>query len=746
MHNYSLLINKKLYFRNVIIFLIFFIIFFLYQAAAVYGSSGLFLFVNVMILIIFFLTAFNAKAGLYLFIFTIPVFNSLTTILAIRPVPILLFFFFAFFLGFLLNFFDKDFKNKLFLIKQKIFDREIGIAILAFIILLVISLAVTVFRYSNFYPFITDSYHNLKVNNTGVDSTSAIWWTLNYFFNYVIAFAMLFAVFNILNKFRDIIVALVVAVFSAVLSSFFGIYQYFVNPYIGSFKYWVDTGRFNSTFTDPNSLGSYCILLFPIFITLIIISKKWYLRLIFSILTVPFVFMLLFSGARIAILGMFLSLLIFLIPLLIRFIKFVLRLPGKKKIVVSTAVLVIIVIIIVFLLGIFLTSNPIKSKILSIGLFQRMLGTIKTFTTFTKVNGFLEALKAISNNRYIFWSQAINMTKDFPVSGVGAGSYILTLPNYLYNLERSFTIIDFTGNYYLQVLSEIGFAGLILILFIYFLFIKKIIIYFRLRRLRNLEPVKNSNYWILYGLFTSFITMLAVQFFGPFTNFMEIQFTFWLIISLMIAYIKISQENSSTDLQTSEEDSNDILRADKNSADMSKGINVQSPLCLSDKLNFSLRQKISLIIIVLVFAGSLLISSLTDLSIATTQNEENWSNNYGFSEVAKMQDKKYRWTAADASEVLNKEGTELIIPVQDGYPGENKKPVVIKFYVDNLLIKKIKVEDDSWYNVNLKIPEFVKTRFTLTIVNSRTWVPKEVGLNNDTRRLGIRVGEYKFIK
>ncbi|MBE3089074.1 MAG: O-antigen ligase family protein [Actinobacteria bacterium] len=735
MHNHSLLISKKLYFRNIIIFLIFFIIFFLYQAAAVYGSSGLFLFVNILILIIFFLTAFNAKAGLYLFIFTIPIFNSLTTILKIRPVPMLLFFFFAFFLGFLLNFFDNDFKNRLVLIKQKIFDREIGIAVLAFIVLLVVSLAVTVFRYSNFYPFITDSYHNLKVNNAGVDSTSAIWWTLTYFFNYVIAFAMLFAVFNILNKFRDIIVALVVAVFSAVLASFFGFYQYFVNPYIGNFKLWVDAGRLNSTFTDPNALGGYCILLFPIFLTLIIISKKWYLKLIFSILTVPFIFMMLFSGSRSALLGMLLSLVIFLIPLIARLIKLILRLPGKKKIIVSLTILIIIVIVVIFILGIFLTSNPIKSKILGIGLFQRMLGTIKTFITYYKSSGFLESLKSISNYRYIFWNQAINMTKDFSSSGVGAGSYIITLPNYLYNFDRGFPKIDFTGNYYLQVLSELGFTGLILILFIYFLFIKKVIIYFRLRRLKNLEPVKNSNYWLLYGLFTSFITMLAVQFFGPFTNFMEIQFTFWLIVSLMITYIKISQESTG-----------EILKGDINSTNMGEGISRKSLLWLSDKLNFSLRQKISLAVIVLVFAGSLLASSLSDLSIAATQDEENWSNNYGFSDVAKMEGKKYRWTSADASEVLNKEGTELIIPVQDGYPGENKKPIVIKFYIDNLLIKKIKVEDDSWYNVNLKIPKFVSSRFTLTIVNSRTWVPKEMGVNNDTRKLGIRVGEYKFIK
>jgi O-antigen ligase len=474
MRNHSFLINKKLYFRNIFIFLIFFIIFFLYQSAAVYNSDGLFLFVNILILIIFFLTAFNAKAGLYLFIFIVPIFNSLTIILKIRSVPILLFFFFAFFLGFLLNFFDNDFKNRLVLIKLKIFDREIGIAVLALVVILIISLAVTVFRYSNFYPFITNTYHNLKVNYTGVNSTDAMWWTLQYFFNYVIAFAFLFAVFNILNKFRDIVGALVVAIFSAVLASFFGLYQYFVNPYIGSFTHWVGAGRLNSTFTDPNALGGYCILLFPIFLTLIIISKKRYIKLIFSILMVPFIYMAIFSGSRSAIMGMLLALAIFLIPAVVRFVKFIRRLPRKKKVIVLTAILAAIVIIVIFLLGIFLTGNPIKSKILSIGLFQRSLETIQTFISYYKSSGFLESLKSISNYRYIFWRNAINMTKHFPISGVGAGSYILTLPHYLYVFEGdSFKTIDFTGNYYLQVLSELGFTGLILVLFIYFLFIKR---------------------------------------------------------------------------------------------------------------------------------------------------------------------------------------------------------------------------------------------------------------------------------
>jgi hypothetical protein len=67
-----------------------------------------------------------------------------------------------------------------------------------------------------------------------------------------------------------------------------------------------------------------------------------------------------------------------------------------------------------------------------------------------------------------------------------------------------------------------------------------------------------------------------------------------------------------------------------------------------------------------------------------------------------------------------------------------------------LLVKKIKLKDNSWYNLKLDIPKFAGSvfdnRFTLTIVVSRSWVPKELGINNDTRVIGLRIGEISFIK
>lgn len=735
----SLLVSKALIVRNVIVFLIFYLSFFLYQSLAKYDNLRFLLLINISVLVIFLLTLYSSKLGLYLFIFFIPLLNSLTTILEIQPVPIILFFFFAFFMGFILNLFNNDFQSRSELFGPiKFFESEISRVFLIFIIILSLSAAITIFRYSNFFPFITNNYHNLKVNINGFDSNSAILWTLSFFFNYFIGFALFFAVFNILKNIRDLINALVVLIFSTFLTSIFAIYQYFINPFIGSFKFWVETGRLNATFSDPNAMGAYCLLIFPIFISLIIMAHRWYSRLIFCILFVFFMLMVIFSGSRSALLGIILTIIIFLILGLKRLIRFIKKLPKKRKVAAVITIIVIILIILIAITGITLTTNKIKSNVLEIGLIQRSLESIKTFMHYFKTAGPLEALKSISNYRYIFWNQAINMAKNYPLTGVGAGSYVIQLPDYLWAYHNDFSTIDYAGNYYLQVLSEFGSVGLILILFVFYFIIKKYVLYFRYQKNlknQNLNRIDSdsSDNWLLVGLFISFISMILAQFFGPHTNFTEVQFTFWLIIGLMVTFIKIKQVNYTQNLESE-------------SSNLKWG---KVPLMLSNRIYFNIGQRISLVIILLIFASSFLINSFTDLSITATQNRDNWNNNYGFYNVENFQGKKVRWTAADASEVLEKKGSVIIIPLKDAYPIKNAEPNIVKFYIDNLLVKKIKLEDDSWYNLKLDIPEFAGNvfgnRFTLTIVTSRSWVPKKLGLNKDTRVLGVLVGEITFI-
>ena len=738
MRNYSLLISKKLYIRNILVFIFFCAIFLLYHSRIEYGNFGILLFLNIMILLVFLLTAFKPKIGLYVFIFCIPLFNSVTTMLAIRSIDIPFYIFFGFFLGFLLSFFQKDFENKLGFLKSEYYDAEIKPAAFVLLGILVISLAVTVFRYANLYPFITNNYYTLKVNLNGVNSDSAIFWAIKYFFNYAIVFFFLFAVFNIIDKKRDIIISTMSLIFATGLSSVFAIYQHYFNPTLGSFRFWADSGRINSTFADPNALGAYCVIIFPVFLSLVIFSKRWYFRLVFFLLFILFMMMVVFSGSRTVLLAIFLTVFIFIIYGIARYVKYLKNASTRKKIINLSIILPLIFIIIVSFSVVIFTENQVKNNFVESELFKRTTMTYGTFVFHAKNVNLIEAFKSISNYRHIYWEQAMHMAIEYPVTGVGPGAYIIELPDYLQRFGKGFTEIDFSGNYYLQVLSELGLSGFIVVLFVFFLIIKKTFLYHSLKRKTgNL----NLDDRLLFGIFVSYIITLVSLIFGPHTNFTAIQLTFWLIIAFILSYIKISQSQILSKIEPAS-----IKNPDKSSA----AISLKGPVVLSGSLKISLGQKISLAFILLLFFSSFILSSFTSLSIHAKQNRCYFENAYGFYGTENFEGKDISWISVDASTKLEKKGNTLILPLQDGYPFDDlghlalPDPLVAKIYIDNLQVKSVKLENNSWYNVNIPIPDFTEDWFTLTIVLNRSWVPRDLELNFDTRELGARIGEYEF--
>ena len=241
---------------------------------------------------------------------------------------------------------------------------------------------------------------------------------------------------------------------------------------------------------------------------------------------------------------------------------------------------------------------------------------------------------------------------------------------------------------------------------------------------------------IFIGLIISFACILVGQIFGPHSNFIEIQFTIWLIIGLLLAYVK----NTNTYLTPISNQNNRLNLRNK--------LNV---LNISNKLNFNLGEKLGAIVIVLIFSALFAISSATTLSINVQQNLldiknnfRGWENIYGFYNPDKFEGKPVRWTGIDASEVVDKKGNNIIIPVRDVIPEEYRTPLAVKIFIDNLAVKNVIIEDGEWQYIKIKIPDLTKEKFTITFVSNRSWTPKDVGLNRDTRELGILVGEYSW--
>ena len=315
----------------------FFFCFSVYHRAQQYQNIFLFIAINTLILLLFILSVYRLKYGLFLLIFLIPLLSSVTTVLAVRNTNIIIFLFSAVFMGFLINRFTETGENyfKKALNKKGIlyfnpglniwFDRDLALPVLFLMLIVTISAVVTIYRYANFFPFLSTKYHDLLVNILGDRSTDSIFWTINFFFNALIGFSFFFVIFNVIKKKKDIIIATVVIIISNVLVSVFGLYQYYVNPNLGTFQYWVDANRINATFTDPNSLGIYIVIMFPLYFGLFIFLKRWWQKTLVFIGFILFFITGIMSGSRNAFIGIFITFLVFIIIAIVHFAELFLQ-------------------------------------------------------------------------------------------------------------------------------------------------------------------------------------------------------------------------------------------------------------------------------------------------------------------------------------------------------------------------------------------------------------------------------------
>ncbi len=721
--------------RKFLIFTAFFLVLFFYQKTIIFDKPYVLVITELIFFAIYLISVFRIKIGFYIFIFLVPLLPTISNMYGIRRMNVISLFFMGLFLGFLVNRFKSD--------EGFVYEIEVAKPVIIFMIILTLSTIITIFRYSDLYPFITTKFHgDILVNFAGHTSMEAILWTLKYYFNYVSGFVLLFIIFNVIKNHRDFITTLIVMLSTCPVVIAVGFYQYFINPYFGTSTFWVEAGRINSTLTDPNALGGYIIIMFPVFISLIIYLKKWYLKVAVGLFFAIFTYFSFLCGSRSAFAGIAVAVALFVIAglsmALRNLIKKKVRTPNKSILISAVTIVVLFVIIFSATLGI-MAKNKVFDNIDKFGgtgiiLVDRMIETVGDFYASLKSKGLVNAVRDISSGREILWRQAYYMFKDHPVSGVGQAAYFIELSDYHRRYHRGFHLLDFVGNYYLQILSELGLVGIILILFIFFLIIKKPVMYFLNK---NEKGKLGREDWLLAGLLISFLSMTVAYLFGPHTNFIEVQFLFWLVIGLIFAYININSENIDVNSESGTPEENDRAESGRN-----RYFNPGN----FKQIRFDLVSKIALTFIVLIFSITLLISSVTDLSINTKQVLYKWENYYGFYDEEFIDGRIIRWTSIDAIQVLEKNGNRLIVPLRDGDPAGHLLPLFIRFYVNNKPVKIVKITDKDWHNIEIDLSDYTHGRFVFTMACSRSWVPKERGLTNDSREIGVMTGEFVFLE
>lgn len=588
-------------------------------------------------------------------------------------------------------------------------------------ILIAISGLIVVYRYTNFYPFITNGYYNLYVNINRVGSTGSIFWTIQHLFNYIIGFIFFFIIVNTLKSIKEAITAVIILISSTVISVFVGFYQFFFNPLFGNTDFWVDMNRINATFTDPNSLGTYSLLIFPLFVSLIIFYKKWFVKLAIGLFLVLFLVNISFSGSRTAFIGILVSTALFMTIGLwkaIEKLNMKFKKPaGYKKVLLWLAVLAILIVLIFSIINF---SPPLLEKASSYNvLLKRVHLAVDRFNTALASRDW-QAIGMVSRDRGILWEQAVDMFKDHPISGVGVGAYVIELPNYYVKnniAEYRNTLIDNCGNYYLQFLSELGLPGLMLILFIFFVIVKKVFIY--LKSQSYINGLKDHN-WLLIGLFISFISMAVALVFGPHTNFNEIQFTFWLIIGLMLTIIMIEENRRK-----------DLFIYDIN------------------KIKFDFINKISFSIIILIFTISTAFGSYTNLSINIKQNLYGYMNRWGYYDYQEepIGDDgyvAYRSLTTISSDIVEIKGRTMFFSIKAGDTDVYEDDIFVRFYIDNSLEKIVRLKDDRWHYIELNMPHTKRDKIAFTVCVSRSLIPKNWNVPHDSKDPGIMITNWRF--
>lgn len=674
--------NKKINYVFIFFLLVYLILFcFFYYKYVPLVKSFQMILVPILFIVLLF-TSINIQWGILIFVFAFPLINNLSYFfgidISIPHAPTALVLFLSFFLGWLIH---QSFSYSNFRLNHPIFR-----PLILFSLVIFVSGAITFFRYANFFPLLSDNIHELIVNTRGVRSGGAFMSDVFNFLNYLTGFIFFFVLFNTIKSKEFLKRLLIVLSFAILISLLFSLVQRYYSISLGNTQFWVKFERINSTFKDPNSFAIYLCAFIPLVLGMTISFRKQ-LKLFFLFLIIFALFVFPALGSRSAFLGLGVSGITFFLLFLISERKNI-----KKKIIYGISSILIVTLI--FLSFLFFSKQSV--------LYKRISWSLGIFSD-------KEIMNIVSSQKIDLWTVAFCMVKDYPLTGVGLGGFIVELPNY--GELKKLVFGDYTDsaeNYFFQVGSELGLIGLFLMFWLLFEIIKQM-----WRSCREF-PVNNRDKFILFGAVSGIVSIFVNFFFHSYIGSFEVKYFFWFLVALVFFF---SQDKAKS----------------------------------SPYQNFNYKFKIIAAVLLVLFGTVHLWNSVHNLSIKNRTEKFGWNQNYGLYKLEK-DDRGFffHWTRKSSGISIENVGQVLIIPMMASHPNISKIPVNVKIFLANhyfrkrKLIKEIVIKDNSWVDFEYLIPESTEKKIYLVFETNRTWQPlKYLGVP-DPRWLAIALGEAWF--
>lgn len=459
-------------------------------------------------------------------------------------------------------------------------------------------------------------------------------------------------------------------------------------------------GYITGLMTDSNALGASLIIAWPLSVALMIGGHNIFQRVIATFSVILGVLIIFPLGSRIA-QGALITNMIIVTSLWLWHERSYIRSHAKIAGITIVSLVLIFSGFIIFTLS-FTSENIINTWLLPILGIQRGSGLYH----------FLNLL--FRPDRFPLIVQAVNMTKDYPLSGIGLGTFYFELSNfyriYVADLSSILAYLDMAHNYYLQISSELGLIGLSLVLWMIVLVIKTIWKGIKI-------PFTNGDRWLFYGVSSGLISMFLFFIFEALLMFPDVNLIYWFAVGILYTTVSANQGESRLPLNGD----NSIVGARQKK---------REPL-------FSNKALIVWGVVLAVFTVSLTYSSTHSLSAPSRQRLMGWEYIYGYYPEETWAEGKVRWTGKRSLREIEVKSSVLSIKLFCGHPDVQKMPVQADLWIDNSHVGGVTFFRNGWKDVNIHLSPEKGKKVKLKIEVNRTFNPYKWGINNDRRDLGL---------
>lgn len=657
------------------------------------------------------LTALDVRRGLLLFIVLFPLVNNLPYFFGIHepfpPVPAALILFLFFFGGWLIRKAAEAFGAGSGTSPLQRPLPPIVVPVAVFAALAGLSSLLAFLRYANFWPFGADAIYDLRTNAFGVTAGGAIMSVVFIGLNYLGAPALFYILLRTVDSrefLRKVLAALGAATGLALL---FGLYQHFGDITLGNNPTSLIEGGINATFKDALAFGAYIALIVPMALG-IAAAAKGKIRFAARAVAGVSAYLIFATASKTAFLCLVAGL-VFYGLLSLPSIRTWLgdkRRKTRRRFAVGAAGLAVLL-----ALGLVIARAPITSRITQSRTVARII---------TKINqGNLRLW--LGGRGDTLWKMAVLMMKDYPLSGTGAGSFIIESSNFAALTRTDIGTPESAENYYLQVGAEMGWAGLCLIAAIFGLMVRQIF--------RGLKRIPRSDPWrpVFLGAAASVSAFFLGLVFHTYAGAHEIHYAFWLAAALLFLIERLPSSPSASGDPRAEME-----------------VRRKRPWILGMTLT--------------VLSGlALFLASTHSLSLESRTRQFGWVQSFGFYPAEKRPEGgEFQWTKRTAAlpvpaGTASAGAAEVVIPLHASHPDIRQKPVLVSvfavegFFHGRTLLARVTLGDSLWKDAVVPVPASLEKTGYLLVEVDRTWNPRKASGTADPRDLGVAVGPVRRI-